>query len=160
MMTMMLAISGGVMWAFVAVVITIAVLKHPSVRRKLLARRLYPYTMLLKTRVNSWVVAIFGRKAKIPNDLVVALRSTKLNDMAHLRDAMVELDTLPTIRTGNAALGIDSIFDVATKKIHKIPSPYTHPMQYPTFMLPGVPALATVDNVVRITHRHGKEGRP
>jgi len=146
MMTMMLAISGGVMWALVAVVITIAVLKHPSVRRKLLARRLYPYTMLLKTRVNSWVVAIFGRKAKIPNDLVVALRSTKLDDMAHLRDAMVELDTLPTIRTGNAALGIDSIFDVATKKIHKIPSPYTHPMQYPTFMLPGVPARTFYDS--------------
>lgn len=146
-MIIFLALTGAAVWVLMAVVVVAGTAQRQNVKRRLMGRRLFPYTMLAKTRVSSWFVRVFGRKAKVPRDLVTALRATKLDDMTHLRDALVELDTLPTIRTGNAALGIDSIFEASARKIHKIPSPYTHPMQYPTFMLPGVPARTFYDSL-------------
>jgi aspartyl/asparaginyl beta-hydroxylase (cupin superfamily) len=60
--------------------------------------------------------------------------------MQQLRDVCVEMDALPTIRKGEAALGLGSMFDLSTRAVHRIPSPYTHQMQYPPYVIPGVPA--------------------
>jgi hypothetical protein len=50
------------------------------------------------------------------------------------------MDALPTIQAGEAALGLASMFELSTRPVHKTPSPYTHPMQYPPYLIPGVPA--------------------
>jgi aspartyl/asparaginyl beta-hydroxylase (cupin superfamily) len=63
----------------------------------------------------------------------------------HLRDVLLEVDTLPTIVKGKAALGLKSVFDIPRKRVQTIASPYTHPLQYPAYYIPGVPARTFYD---------------
>jgi aspartyl/asparaginyl beta-hydroxylase (cupin superfamily) len=82
----------------------------------------------------------------VPAEVIAAHKSITLADMSKLRDVLAEMDTLPTIETGKRALGLTTVFEPRAKQMHKIPSPYTHPMQYAPMLIPGVPAHTFYDS--------------
>jgi aspartyl/asparaginyl beta-hydroxylase (cupin superfamily) len=144
-MTTFFVVTGLLVWALVAFLFSVAVFNHPIVRRRLETKRLLPYTLLAQYRLKGEFVAFMARLGliganKVPREVVKAHRAIKLEDTEQLRDVLVEMDALPTIQTGKAAIGIDSMFELGTKKAHLIQSPYTHPLQYPPYLVPGVPA--------------------
>ena len=47
---------------------------------------------------------------------------------------------LPTVVKGKEALGIRSVFELAQRPAYRVASPYSHPLQYPPYFIPGVPA--------------------
>src|SRR5215218_6513695 len=81
-----------------------------------------------------------GIARRLPPEVVQAHREVQLSSMKTLRDVYAEIDHLPTIEMGKAALGMKSVFEVAHRSVSRIKSPYTHPLQYPPYYLPGVPA--------------------
>jgi beta-hydroxylase len=142
-----LTITGVLVWFFIAICVGLAFIEHPRVKRVLGSRRLLPYTMFVEYRLKGW----FGagatrlRLAKVAPEIIAAHRAITLPDMKHLRDVLAEVDTLATVETGKAALGLGSVFEVASRAVHRIQSPYTHPMQYPPYLIPGVPARTFYD---------------
>ena len=136
--------TGVLVWAWLLIAIGVAVLRHGRVQRLMATKRLLPYTMFAHYR---FLGALGGMlvKLRLPSavrdrEIVDAHSAITLADMEQLRDIYVEMDALPTIQTGQAALGLESMFDLSIRPVHKIPSAYTHPMQYPPYLIPGVPA--------------------
>jgi hypothetical protein len=83
---------------------------------------------------------------KVPaREVVAAYSATRLADMVALRDSLLDLERLPTIRKGLDALGLRTMFEVPYRSVHLRKSPYTHPYQYPPHYLPGVPARTFYD---------------
>ena len=143
-MTWLFVTTGVVVWCWLVLAIGVAVLNHGRVRRMLETRRLLPYTLFARYRF----IGALGRvlaKLRVPSavrdrEIIDAHRAIKLDEMTELRDIFVEMDELPTIKKGKAAIGLASMFELSTRPVHKVPSPYTHPMQYPPYLIPGVPA--------------------
>ena len=136
-------------WSVLVLVVTIRFFKKNGVRRRLESRELLPYTLFARFRLLGVVGAVASalqpKSKRVPQEIIDAHRSIKLDDMKKLRDIMVEMDTLPTIKKGEEALGIQSMFDLSTSRVHRISSPYTHPMQHPPYLIPGVPARPFYD---------------
>jgi aspartyl/asparaginyl beta-hydroxylase (cupin superfamily) len=106
-----------------------------------------PLSLFATYRLKGWLVGLLSmvRLAKASPDIIAAHRAIALDDMKHLRDVMAEMDHLPTVVKGKAALGLKSVFELSTSRAHRIMSPYTHPMQYPPYLIPGVPARTFYD---------------
>lgn len=145
-------ISGILAWAFVAVVVVVfgvlVFLGLGPVKRRLYGRSLAPYSWFASYRFKGFIMALFrrlGRAKKLPGEIVQAHREVQLASMKTLRDVYAEIDRLPTIEMGKAALGMTSVFEIAHRPVRHIKSPYTHPLQYPPYYLPGVPAKMFYD---------------
>ena len=143
-MIWLLAGTGVLAWAFVLLALAVAVLKRGPVQRVLGSKQLLPYSMFAHYRflgaLGGMLVKLGLPSAVRDREIIEAHNAITLGDMEQLRDIYVEMDALPTIQTGKAALGLHSMFELANRPVHKIPSAYTHPMQYPPYMIPGVPA--------------------
>jgi hypothetical protein len=142
-----LQISGVLAWAafgFVVVVLAVVrVLKRGPVKRRLNQPSLAPYTWWATYRFKGFMMALLRRLGvakNMPPEVVQAHREVQLESMKKLRDVYAEIDSLPTIEKGKAAVGIKSVFEVAYKPVRWVKSEYTHPLQYPPYYLPGVPA--------------------
>lgn len=146
-MTLLFAVTGIVAWLFAALLAVVYVLTRRRVRRRLESRQLLPYTLSAAYRFKGWLMSQVRRVGlgKASPDIIAAHKAIKLADMKHLRDVMAEMDELPTIVNGKAALRLKSVFELPTARAHKIKSPYTHPMQYPPYLIPGVPARMFYD---------------
>jgi aspartyl/asparaginyl beta-hydroxylase (cupin superfamily) len=142
--------TGLVVWGGFALQVALQILNHHRVKRWLERPARYPYYWFLRHRVTGFFMAILRRLSpaaarRLPPEIVSAFRSARVEDFAQLRDLLYEVERLPTVRRGLDALGLRSIFEVPSRAVHKIPSPYTHPMQYPAYYLPGVPARRFYD---------------
>jgi aspartyl/asparaginyl beta-hydroxylase (cupin superfamily) len=113
-----------------------------AMQRYLTSEKVLPYTMLAQYRYRGLLAAGVARAfgVKVAPEIIEAHKAITLEGMTRFRDALRELDTLPTVQKGKAAMGIDSVFDLATRPANRIQSPYTHPLQYPPYFIPGVPA--------------------
>jgi len=116
-------------------------------RRRITRPDLFPYTMSLAMRLSGIVMnlgwklkVIPGMRARTSRELIDCLMSTRAHQLLPLSRAYVRLDDLETIRKGNEALGLSSIFDTFCEAVRLKQSPYTHPLQKPNFFIPGVPA--------------------
>ena len=110
----------------------------------------YPYAYFAGYRLAGFLIAALrrlgrGRARQVAPEVVAAYRSARLLDFVELRNMLQEVEGLPTIRRGLSALGLRSIFEVPSRAVRKIPSPYTHVQQYPAYYLPGVPARTFYD---------------
>jgi hypothetical protein len=85
-----------------------------------------------------------GVRAITP-ELVSAMLHAKLGELVEFRDALAMVDDLPTVQKGKATLGLASVFEIPSRKVNLVPSPYTHPLQYPAYYVPGVPARTFYD---------------
>lgn len=143
----LLFVTGATAWLLVATIVVLRVTARPRIRRILESRRLLPYTLFTRYRSAGFIAGTLRalHLSNAPAEVIAAHRAITLDDMSHLRDVLSEMEQLPTIRTGMAALGLPSLFDVSTRNVRHIPSPYTHPMQYPPYLLPGVPARTFYD---------------
>lgn len=111
---------------------------------------LYPYTLLIRSRVEGFLMALFARPGAAPRrgpppEVIHAFRSARFDDFAILRAMLYEVEALPTVQRGLAELGIDSIFEVPHRAVHTIKSPYTARLQRPAYYIPGVPAHSFYD---------------
>ena len=139
--------SGIAAWLLIAGV-AIALVMLVLVNKGPLMRRLHqpstaPFTWWATYRLKGFVMAVMrrlGAARRLPGDVVRAHREVQLASMRQLRDVYAEIDKLPTIEKGKAAVGIKSVFEVAYTPVRNVKSPYTHPLQYPPYYLPGVPA--------------------
>jgi len=143
-MTWLFIVTGGLVWAWILLAIAVRVLKSGPVQRLTSNKRLLPYSMFARYRSLGALGGVLV-KLRLPSavrdrEIIDAHKAITLADMEQLRDIYVEMDALPTIQTGKKALGLGSMFELSNRAIHKIPSAYTHPMQYPPYMIPGVPA--------------------
>jgi hypothetical protein len=154
-MTSILAFSGIVAWTFVGLLV-VALVAARLFSRALHSRRMYepsalPYRLWLDYRYKGLLMTL-GRRlgwrwaVKLRPAVVEAHQTVSLDAMKQLRDVMLEVDTLPTVVAGKQALGLNSVFDLPLKKVTKIQSPYTHPLQYPPHYIPGVPARTFYDS--------------
>ncbi len=111
----------------------------------------FPYQLYLRTKIIGLAgVLIFKLRLKFPRPDLSDEKSNsrlkiKLTDTKRLRDIYLNMDQLPTIRTGLQALGVDSVFDTFSRNVSQINSKYTHPLQRPAFYIPGVPAQTFYD---------------
>jgi aspartyl/asparaginyl beta-hydroxylase (cupin superfamily) len=144
--------SGVLLWAgaltAMALVLLATILNTNRVRRWLGQPTRYPYSYLVGYRLIGWVLAVRrkqGSRRALSGEVDYAFRHVKLAHMKALRDALLEVDRLPCVEKGKAALGLSSVFEIPTRAVPKIPSPYTHPLQYPPYYLPGVPARMFYD---------------
>lgn len=124
----------------------------PGSRRILFGPRWFPYTVAFTMRMVGRVMALssglsFGadKNARTSPEVFAALRSTAARDLLPLRDSYLALDGLPTVARGKTALGLKSVFDVFVRPVHRLASPYTHPLQTPHFFVPGVTARPFYD---------------
>jgi aspartyl/asparaginyl beta-hydroxylase (cupin superfamily) len=146
-MSTLLLVTGAVVWLLIAARLAFAIIKRPKVRALMISRPMLPYSMWATYRVKGFFLGLAKRlNPAIVPEVVAAHKSITVADMANLRDVMVEMDTLPTIERGKQAVGVSSLFDLRMKGMHRIPSPYTHPMQYPPMLIPGVPAHTFYDS--------------
>ena len=143
-MSWLFLLTGVLVWIWLVVAIGVAVLNHGRVRRMMETRTLLPYTMFARYRflgaLGNLLATLRLPSAVRNKEIIDAHRAITLDDMAKLRDVFVEMDALPTIQTGQAAMGLTTMFGMSTMPVHKRPSPYTHPMQRPPYLIPGVPA--------------------
>jgi aspartyl/asparaginyl beta-hydroxylase (cupin superfamily) len=145
-------VTGAVFW-LVAVAVTAlgfvgTLLRRRRVRRWLEQPRRYPYAYTVGYRLVGWVLSVnrkLGSPRALSPEVDGAFRSVRLSHMRALRDALLEVDRLPCVQKGKEALGLASVFDIPTRGVPRIPSPYTHPLQYPPYYLPGVPARMFYD---------------
>ena len=149
-MTLFLWATGAAFWCAFLGLLLLGQVTRPRVRRWLMKPSRYPYFHLFRYRVlGFFMVALRGigvrHYRRVAPEVVTAFRTAPLEDFVELRNMLCEVENLPTIRRGLAALGLRSIFEVPTRAVHKIPSPYTHAMQYPSYYLPGVPARTFYD---------------
>jgi aspartyl/asparaginyl beta-hydroxylase (cupin superfamily) len=143
-------VSGVLFWSFFLLLVFLRLLAHPRVRRFLEQPSRYPYTHLFRYRLAGFILALLRRLGvkraqRAAPDAVAAFRRARLEDCEQLRDLLTEVQGLPTVQRGLTALGLRSIFEVPCRQVHTIESPYTHPMQRPTYYLPGVPARTFYD---------------
>ncbi len=144
----LLVLSGALLWAWILFGIAYSLFARPRVRRWLEQPSRYAYSKLVAYRVKGFLIAAYRRmstRTGLSPDVDRAMRSVRLADMKSLRDALLEVDRLPTVEKGKAVLGVSSVFELPARGVHRIPSPYTHPLQYPPFFLPGVPAQTFPD---------------
>ncbi len=149
-MTALLVVTGALAWCFIALEAVGIVLKRGPIYRRLHGRSLLPYTQFFGYRYKGGMAAMLKRighpaAKRIPPEIIDAHRAIKLDDTRQLRDVFLEMDKLPTVQTGMNALGMSSTLELSTKRVHLIKSPYTHPMQYPPYLIPGVPAQTFYD---------------
>jgi aspartyl/asparaginyl beta-hydroxylase (cupin superfamily) len=149
-MTWFLLLTGVLVWGWIAFVLGIAVFKHPKVQRRLETKSLFPYTLFAHYRFLGGLGATLAKLGvpsarKVPREVIAAYQAISLDDTKGLRDILVTMDGLPTIQKGRTALDLDSMFEMSSRKVHLMKSPYTHPMQYPPYLIPGVPAQAFYD---------------
>jgi aspartyl/asparaginyl beta-hydroxylase (cupin superfamily) len=145
MLSKILIVTGGAVWALVAVSFALGILNRPRVRRWLERPGLYPYTHWLRSRIQGaflHVLARLGSPAarRVAPEVVKAFRTARVDEFKQLRAVMHEVEALPTVQRGLAELGIDSIFEVPNRAVHTIKSPYTARLQKPSYYIPGVPA--------------------
>ena len=139
------ALTGFLIWAWIVFVIAVRVFRHPRVVRRLQSRQWLPYSEYAKYHFLGALAALAAKMRlksaqQVPVEVVDAYRAITLDDMRNLRDIFVEMDTLPTIQKGQKALDLETMFEMSSRNVHKMTSPYTHPMQYPPYLIPGVPA--------------------
>ena len=146
-MSTFLMVSGIVAWVGVGVVFGLLVLlialQQGPIKRRLYQPSLAPYTWWASYRVKGFLMAALRRLGiarKLPAEVVQAHREVQLDSMKKLRDVYAEIDRLPTIEMGKAAVGAKSVFEIPYKPVRHVKSAYTHPLQYPPYYLPGVPA--------------------
>lgn len=146
MIAEILVATGVAVWAAFGLLVFLWVMSRGRVRRLLGRPALYPYTHWTRYRIGGLLLASgIGKARHVAPEVVEAFRSARVDDFKQLRAVLHEVDELPTVRRGLAALGLGSIFEVPTRKPHHIPSPYTHPLQYPAYYIPGVPARTFYD---------------
>jgi len=63
--------------------------------------------------------------------VIHAFRSARVDDFAQLRAMLYEVEALPTVQRGLAALAIDSIFEVPHRAVHTISHPIRRPCSGP-----------------------------
>jgi aspartyl/asparaginyl beta-hydroxylase (cupin superfamily) len=148
----LLIATGVACWAFVLLFMAVWLLNRSRVRRRLERPSLYPYSGWARARIWGLFLAAlvrlrFPKAKRIPPELIGAFTSAQLSDFEELRDVLLEVDGLPTVQRGLAALGLKSIFEVPTRSVRHLPSPYTNPLQRPAYYLPGVPARTFYDPV-------------
>ena len=143
-MTWILLATGILVWAWILLALAVAFVNHGRVRRVVETRRWLPYALFARYR---FLGALGGALAKlrVPSavrnrEIIEAHQAISLADMEELRNIVAEMDDLPTIRKGKEALGLTTMFGMSTFPVHKRPSAFTHPMQYPPYLIPGVPA--------------------
>ena len=146
MLNTVLWISGVVLWGLFLLSITVKAARRAwrskAVRAWRNSEKVLPYSMLLTYRYKGLILGALRRAlgVRVAPEIIDAHKAITLEGMTRFRDSLRELDTLPTVQKGLAAVGMKSVFDMATNPIHRIPSPYTHPLQYPPYFIPGVPA--------------------
>ncbi len=145
-------VSGVLCWLAVAAALAFvalgAFLRRPAVRRWLERPSRYPYSYVLGYRVIGWVLAALRKlriQRRLPAEIDRAFRAVKISHLRPLRDALLEVDRLPSVEKGKAALGLRSVFEIPTRGVPFIRSPFTHPLQYPPYYIPGVPARMFYD---------------
>jgi beta-hydroxylase len=145
--SILLMATGLVVWVLIVLSLGLRVLGHRRVRRVLESRRLLPYWLFTWYRSIGVIGATLKKVglSKTPTEIIAAHQAITLADMSSLRDVFTEMDRLPTIEKGKRALGLDTMFEMSTRNVPRIPSPYTHPMQYPPYLIPGVPARTFYD---------------
>src|SRR5690348_9637869 len=111
----------------------------------------FPYTMVLFLKGVSVLGPLFKRQLvknvrgdeadeedakEVPNEVFKIAGSLSLVDAKRLRDALLELDRVPTIANGLKELGYKSMIECYVKRdFFKRTSPYTHPLQQPGLFL-------------------------
>jgi aspartyl/asparaginyl beta-hydroxylase (cupin superfamily) len=145
-------LSGVLFWAVALTAAALAVLgsalSTSRARRWLSRPTRYPYSYLIGYRTIGWVLAVrrkLGSRRALSAEIDYAFRTVTLSDTKALRDALLEVDKLPSVEKGKALLGLGSVFEIPTREVRKIPSPCTHPLQYPAYYMPGVPARMFYD---------------
>ena len=143
--------SGILLWLLVGLVVGLSVLRR-VVRSRVVtqwrnSRTMLPYSMLLHYRYKGLIGSFLKKAAgtKIAPEIIDAHKAITLEGMTRFRDAVVELDNLPTVQKGKAEMGISTVFELATRPPHRIKSPYTHRLQYPPYFVPGIPARTFYD---------------
>jgi len=150
MIMKLLVVTGVAVWGSLALLIGLSLLNRPRIRRWLERPALYAHTFWLQYRLQGLLIGALERlrpkhARRIPPEVVAAFRSARLEDYRRLKDVLQEVDALPTVQSGLAALGLKSIFEVPTRAVHRIRSPYTDRLQRPAYYLPGVPARTFYD---------------
>ena len=140
-------LTGVAVWLVLAWSVGYSFLTRARVRRWLEHPSRYPYSLFLSYRYTGFGLAVARKlgSRRVPAEIDAAFRSVRLGHMVTLRDSLAEVDRLPTVQKGKAALGLSSVFEIPTRAVPKIPSPYTHPLQYPPYYIPGVPARTFYD---------------
>lgn len=138
-----LALTGAMIWFLVVVRIGVSFFRRARVRRALEGPGLFPYMQLIRHRVKGFLIGVLPRRPA--PEVVRAFQTCKLSDFTELRDILLEVERLPTVRRGLEALQISSLFEVPHRAVHRIPSPYTHKLQTPAYFLPGIPARTFYD---------------
>jgi aspartyl/asparaginyl beta-hydroxylase (cupin superfamily) len=149
-MVAFLLLSGAIIWALFLALVVVKLFQLPAISLRLNGPSTLAYTQTAWHRLAGlFYTALLNLRLlprdKVSSELLTAMRSIRLKDMQTLSHALQEVDRLPTIRTGLAALGLKTIFEVPARRVHRIASPYTHPLQHPPYYLPGVPARAFYD---------------
>jgi aspartyl/asparaginyl beta-hydroxylase (cupin superfamily) len=150
MITKLLVVTGIAVWALLALLLGLNLLHRPRLRRWLERPSLYAHVSWFRYWFQGAFLAALVRlrlmgPQRVAPQVIAALRTARLEDLKRLRDVLLEVDELPTIRTGLAALGLKTIFEVPMRAVHQIRSPYTDRMQRPSYYLPGVPARTFYD---------------
>ncbi len=143
-------VTAVLVWFRLALVVSFGFFRKNRVRGRLETRELLPYSMFAKYRILGALGAVsramrIKSAMHVPLEIIDAHRSIKLDDMKELRDIMVDMDALPTVQKGLAAVGVPSNVRPLERQVHKIASPYTHPMPHPPYLIPGVPAKPFYD---------------
>ena len=140
-------VSGILAWLAVAAVVGILLVLNALGRRSVKARlnqpSIAPYTWWATYRIKGLLMTVMrrlGLSKGMPAEVVQAHTEVQLESMKKLRDVYAEIDHLPTIEKGKAAVGLKSVFEIASNPVRLVKSPYTHPLQYPPYYIPGVPA--------------------
>jgi len=143
----LLLATGLLAWGLIVVSLGLRVLGHHRVRRVLESRRLMPYWLFTWYRSVGALGAAMKKLglSKAAPEIIAAHQAITLADMSNLRDVVAEMDRLPTVEKGKSALGLETMFGMTLRNVPQIPSPYTHPMQYPPYLIPGVPARTFYD---------------
>lgn len=144
-MQLALTISGIVLWVIIALTVISALTRRRLVRKLLTRPAIYPYFHYFSQKLGTRAMQFRRMLGLVPSwmatpELMRSRRSVKLEHLKALRDSYVKVNKLPTIENGKLALGIDTIFDVATERYRFGVTDFSHPLQNPPFFLPGVPA--------------------
>lgn len=124
--------------------------QKPQYRHLSIYRFLYPYERAAAVRKGGKMIEDGVAAGKIPagtysDTYIECLKSTKPEHYFDLRDAMVEMNKLPTVQKGLKALGKKSMFEIADGTPYTADTPYTHNLQRPYLYIPGVPAQQFYD---------------
>ncbi len=149
-MVIVLAVTGALVWMALAFRVLARAAWRPPGRlgRWLEGPALLPYTLWTRYRGTGLVLAAvrrLGGGRSVSPEVVSAMLHAKLGDLAEFRDALTAVDGLPTVQKGKAALALGSVFEIPSRKVNLVPSPYTSPLQYPAYYVPGVPARTFYD---------------